>query len=84
MSNQATLLQYYVALNWAREMVSDIDNGAAKFQFINGNGDASDVTLDIREQQLRMIEILDDLVALNTDQKNRECSKPDKMRGRSV
>ena len=68
MSDQVTLLQYYVGLNWAREILSEIDSGAAKFQITNDNGKASDMTLIIREQQLRMIEILDDLVELGGQQ----------------
>ena len=67
MSNQATLLQYQVVLDWAREIVSDIDSGASKFRVTNDNGEASDAMFDIREQQLRVIEILDDLVADNHD-----------------
>ena len=63
MPNQATLLQYQVVLDWAREIVSDIDRGSAKFRLTNDNGEASDAILDIREQQLRIIEILGDLVA---------------------
>ena len=63
MPNQATLLQYHVVLDWAREIVSDIDRGAAKFRVTNDNGEASDAMFNIREQQLRVIEILGDLVA---------------------
>lgn len=70
MLDQSTLLQYYVALNWAREIVSDIEKGAAKFQITNDNGEENDVTLDIREQQLRVIEILDDLVGLAAERKD--------------
>ena len=65
MPNQATILQYHVVLDWAREIVSDIDNGAARFRVTNDNGEASDAMFDIREHQLRVIEILSDLVADN-------------------
>ena len=62
MPNQATLLQYHVVLDWAREIVRDINKGAAKFRVTNDNGEALDTMLSIREQQLRVIEILSDLV----------------------
>lgn len=55
LSNNDTLLEYYVALNWAREIVGNIDNGAATFQVTASDGQVSDGTLDIRECQLRMI-----------------------------
>ena len=67
MPNQATLLQYHVVLDWAREIVRDIDRGVAKSRVTNDNGEAFTTMLRIREQQLRVIEILGDLVADNHD-----------------
>ena len=67
MPNQATLLQYHVVLDWAREIVRDIDRGVAKPRVTNDNGETFDTMLSIREQQLRVIEILSDLVANKHD-----------------
>lgn len=62
MPNQATLLQYHVVLDWAREIVRDIDRNVVKSGVTNDNGEGFDTMLSIREQQLRVIEILTDLV----------------------
>ena len=67
MPNQATLLQYHVVLDWAREIVRDIDRSVAKSRVSNDNGEAFTTMLSIREQQLRVIEILGELVADNHD-----------------
>ena len=63
MPNQATLLQYHVVRNWAQEIISDIDRGATIIRATNDKSEASDAMLNVREKQLRVIEILNDLVA---------------------
>lgn len=68
MFNNDTLLQYYVALNWAREFMGDINGGSTKFQMIKANGEITDITLDVREQQSRVIEILEELVEFDNQQ----------------
>lgn len=65
MTNNETLLQYYVALNWAREIVSDIDRGTAVFQKSKNKGQLADETAEIRQHQIQIIEILTDLVQAN-------------------
>ncbi len=65
-SNQVNLLQYYIVRDWAREIVSDIDRGAAGFRTPKNSRLAASAMQNIREQQLRVIEILDELVAVNS------------------
>lgn len=65
MSVQETQLQYHVALNWAREIVTDIDSGKAKFQTKLDKKAPHDCTAELRDHHLLVIDILVDLIDAN-------------------
>jgi hypothetical protein len=71
MSGEETLLQYFVALDWAREIVADIDSGKATFQKKNSKQSPQDSTLELREHHVQMIDILIDLIEANDRRKYR-------------
>jgi hypothetical protein len=74
MSGDETLLQYYVALDWAREIVADIDSGKAKFQTTRDRKARQDATMELREHHVQMIDILVDLIEANERRKYRRIS----------